>query len=247
MIDAPEPVLDYLGRLVDEITFVFGDRVVGVWTIGSLAYGGFGKGSDIDVQTAVEEPREVEALGLAERIVHPTLLCPAAGLEFVLYDRSELIGPTVPLRWALNVNGGPTRAVSVSTNHRSEPWHWFVLDLAIGRETAATLTGVDLADVVGPFTRRVQLEAIAASVAWHRHFDDGAPNQAANAARGLQYASTGRWTSKPDALRWLAAKGVPPDDAADELGRLLRVELGRPAASSAADGDDGTVTMDAGE
>ncbi len=214
MTDAVER---YVERVAEAVDAVFDDRVVGVWLLGSLAYGGFGPGSDVDIQAAVREPTDDGVAALVERI-HPGVLpCPAAGLEFVLYDAAELAVPTPPLQWALNLNGGPTREEKVSTDPDSESWHWFLLDLAIGRETARTLRGLDLAAVARPISREAQVTAIAESVRWHAANDHGGSNQVANAARGLRFLRTGQWGSKPAALDWTASRGIPVEDVIAEL------------------------------
>jgi hypothetical protein len=194
-----------------------------VWVLGSLAYGGFGPSSDIDVQAAATDPTPAEIDALVDRIAHPALPCPADGLEFVLYDVVELEDPTPPLRWALNLNGGPARPRSVSTDPASEPWHWFLLDLAIGRQTARTLYGRSLHDVAGPISRADQVVAISESFRWHVAHDAGGDNQPANAARGLRFLRTGQWSSKIDAMRWATSVGYSTQDVitalASELGQ----------------------------
>jgi hypothetical protein len=227
----PDAVDRYLERLTAEVRAVFGERVAGVWLLGSLAYGGFGPSSDIDVQAAVTDPSPSEIAELVARIAHPTLPCPAEGLEFVLYDVGELRHPTRPLRWALNLNGGPARPRSVGTDPASEPWHWFLLDLAIGRQTARTLYGRDLDDVVGPISRDDQVAAVAESFRWHRQHDEGGTNELANSARGLVFLGTGRWVSKPEALRWATSHGSEPQDVVRVLAAQLEAndrDVGRP-------------------
>lgn len=209
----------YVDRIAAEVCEVFGDRVVGVWLLGSLAYGGFGPASDVDIQAAVVDPSDEEIARLVERINHRALPCPAAGLEFVLYNVEAMRDITPPLRWSLNLNGGTAREEKVSTDSTSEPWHWFYLDLAIGRETAKALIGRELAAVAGR-VEAVDVEAaIAASLHWHARHDAGSFNQAANAARGLRYVRTGLWGSKPDALLWAASHGYSESDVVAELAR----------------------------
>jgi hypothetical protein len=222
---AHEAVDRYVERIANAVEAAFGDRVSGVWLIGSLAYGGFGPSSDVDVQAAVRDPADGEVASLVERIRHPQLPCPAAGLEFVLYDVNDLVSPVPPLQWLLNLNGGPTREEKISTDPTSESWHWFLLDLAIGRQTAKTLSGRDLREVVGPISREDQLAAIVESLRWHSSNEEGNANQAANAARGLRFLRTGQWGSKPDALRWASSLGLPTSDLMAELARELETEL----------------------
>jgi hypothetical protein len=209
----------YVDRIAAEVLGVFGDRVAGVWLLGSLAYGGFGSTSDVDVQAAVALPTDEEITALVERIRHPALPCPAVGLEFVLYDVEALRRPTPPLQWSLNLNGGPARETKVSTDPASESWHWFLLDLAIGRQTARTLHGRALREVVGPIRQEDQRAAIAESLRWHSRHEEGTSRHTGNAARGLRYLRTGEWVSKPDALGWAASLGYSHADVIAELRR----------------------------
>ena len=51
------PVVDqYLDELVARIELIFGQRLTGVWLLGSAAYGGFSDKSDLDVPAAIEGP-----------------------------------------------------------------------------------------------------------------------------------------------------------------------------------------------
>ena len=214
-----EAIDRYVERVAAEVCGVFGDRVAGVWLLGSLAYGGFGPASDVDIQAAVADPTSQEIDALVDRISHPALPCPAAGLEFVLYDIEVLRDPTPPLPWSLNLNGGPARETKVSTDPGSESWHWFLLDLAVGRSTATTLRGRALDEVAGPVDRGDERAAIAESLRWHALHEAATPRQAHNAARGLRYLRTGVWGSKPEAVQWAASLGYSTADVLAELER----------------------------
>jgi hypothetical protein len=215
----------YLRRLTSQVDAVFGDRLTGAWLLGSGAYGGFNEDSDLDVQAATETEPAADDLDQLTSLIVPDLpACPAAGLEFVLYHRAVLAALAPPLRWSLNINGGPRREQKVSVDPSSESWHWFVLDLAVGRQLAVTLQGSDLGDVVAPIDRDLTLAAIEASVRWHdQHEPDGA-NRLANAARGLRYIETGEWCSKPAARTWLANTGHTDRQALDELRFRLHID-----------------------
>jgi hypothetical protein len=214
----PEVARPYLGGLTRDAVSVFGRRLTGVWLLGSAAYGGFGAHSDLDVQAATDTtPTAPEVETLVGLITQGLPACPAEGLEFVLYDRAVLEEFTPPLRWSLNLNGGPARAFTASTDPASESWHWFVLDLAIGRDHSVTLHGADLADVVGPIDRDLELEAIRESLRWHEGNEPLGPNHLANAARALRYLETATWGSKPAALEWLSGTGRTAIDALEEL------------------------------
>lgn len=220
----PSEVALYVREVAATVEAVFGDRLCGVWLIGSHSYGGANEASDIDIQACVRDATSAEITDLADRIAHPRLLCPGAGLEFVLHDISELATPSVPLRWLLNLNGGPTREYKRSTDPTSESWHWFVLDLVVGRYFARTLAGSRLAEILGPIERHVQVEAIAESYRWHEANDNGAPNQIANAARSLLFLRTGLWRSKPDGLAWARSLNLRTPEVLEHLAQALRDE-----------------------
>ncbi len=214
----------YLRDLTAQAVSVFGQRLTAVWLLGSGAYGDFGEGSDLDVQAATANAPTADQVETLVSLVMPGLpTCPAAGLEFVLYDRSVLKAPTPPLRWSLNLNGGPTRRIKVSTDPASEPWHWFVLDLAIGHDFSVTLHGAPFADVVGAIGRDLQLAAIRESLAWHQEHEPHGPNHLANSARGLRYVETGTWGSKRAALAWLSNTGRTELEALAHLEAQLGV------------------------
>ena len=221
MVVASPPVRSYADAVGAAVEATFGDRLVGVWLLGSHAYGGATESSDIDIQAAVHDAAPEEVSELADRIAHPQLWCPGAGLEFVLYEARALAEPQAPLRWLLNLNGGPDREAKVSTDPSTESWHWFVLDLAIGRDTAVTIRGRDLEEVAGQIDRHTVAEAIAASQRWHEVHDTNAPNRTANAARGLRFLRTGAWVSKPEAIAWASAQGFDRAAILEELSSTL--------------------------
>lgn len=215
----------YLRGLTARAVAVFERRLTGVWLLGSGAYGGFGEGSDLDVQAATETTPTADELEALVGLVTPDLrACPAAGLEFVLYDRTVLETPSPPLRWSLNLNGGPSRAIKVSTDPASESWHWFILDLAIGLDFSVTLHGAPLEHVVGPISRDLQLAAIREGSRWHQEHEPLGSNHLANAARGLRYVETGTWGSKPAALAWLSDTGRTELEALDHLRAQLEMK-----------------------
>lgn len=214
----------YLRDLTAQAVLVFGRRLTGVWLLGSGAYGGFGEGSDLDVQAATDHAPTVDELEALVGLVAPGLpTCPAAGLELVLYDRVVLKTPSPPLRWSLNLNGGPSLPSKVSTDPTSESWHWFILDLAIGLDFSVTLHGNALVDVVGVISRDLQLAAIKEGTRWHLEHEPNGPNLLGNAVRGLRYVETGTWGSKPAARAWLSRTGRTELEALDQLRSQLEM------------------------
>lgn len=228
------PAMTYLETVTKSIRSVFGARLTGVWLLGSGAYGGFGPTSDLDLQAATEHRPTPDEVATLVRLLRPRLAaCPAEGLEFVLYDRAVLADPRPPLRWSLNLNGGPKRAYEASTDPDTEAWHWFVLDLAIGRHSAVTLAGSDLADVLGPIAHDLQVKAIAESVRWHADHEPDEAKALGNAVRALRFLNTGEWGSKPDGLAWLAGTGMTVAEAQASL----RTRLGETATRCRPDRD----------
>ena len=101
---APEAYVAEVARRVQEVV---GDRLVGVWLLGSAAPHDYDPvRSDIDLQAVT-----TERLGRPERerlvgqLAHEVLPNPARGLEFVLYGRKDLTDAADP-RLQLNLNTG---------------------------------------------------------------------------------------------------------------------------------------------
>ena len=85
MVTIPEEVTRYLHAVTARVRDIFGDRVVGVYTTGSLALGGYRPGrSDIDVMAVVAGSPALEVRRqLAAELDHRLLTCPAAGSRLV--------------------------------------------------------------------------------------------------------------------------------------------------------------------
>ena len=120
MVTIPEEVTRYLHAVTARVRDVCGDRVVGVYTTGSLALGGYRPGrSDIDVMAVVAGSPALEVRRqLAAELDHRLLTCPAAGLEFVLYPLGTVSRPTPDAGYLLNLNTGPR----VAARDEFRPW-----------------------------------------------------------------------------------------------------------------------------
>ena len=103
--------------------------------------------------------------------------------------------------WELNLNTGAAEPLHVGTDPAAEPWHWFVIDLALGRDHAVALAGPPPAELIGPVPRELALDALAEAVAWYARHEPGEPAFLA-AARAWRYFEEGVWSSKRDALQW---------------------------------------------
>jgi len=225
----PTDERDYLARLVNQLEAALGDDLVAVWLFGSAAYGGYEQGrSDLDVQAAVRRRlAEVQLDSMVAAVVGGSSAMPAPAIELVVHLQANLVGPELPVPWLLNLECGPARPLHDGRDHRSEPPHWFVLDLAMGRDHGRALYGPRPADVIGPVPREAQVEAIVQSIEWHEHLEPGHPDRLANAARGLRYIRTGTWGSKPAGLVWLAEAYCDRAVTEAEIAEQVRAELDR--------------------
>ena len=194
----PHP--EYLAELVERLRAVVGERLVGVWLVGSAALGDFdAASSDLDVQGVTTErlPR-VERRLVAETTSHEALPCPVRGLE-------ELAVPA----YQLNLTTGPRMERRLSYDAGEEPRFWFLLDLAIAREHGIALAGPPAREVLPEFPRELVLKALREALTWYAA-DGGDEAQTVLAAcRAWAWASDGLWRSKGDAARW--ARGRLPD------------------------------------
>ena len=193
-------VAAYLSELTQRLEAHLGARLEGAWLAGSGALGDFDPArSDVDVQ-AISTARlaRPELERLAADLSHPQLPCPARGLEFVLYARDE--APA----FQLNLNTGPRMEQHAGYDADAEPRFWFVLDLAIARESSRPLVGLPPAALLPELPRPQVLEALGESLDWFRAHDATAAVLAA--CRAWAWASGEGWLSKGDAADWAAAR-----------------------------------------
>ncbi len=190
----------YLEELVARLRRVAGDRLVGVWLMGSAALGDFDPGrSDLDVQAVTSE-----RLPLAEReaivaaLEHEALPVPARGLEFVLYAREDLAAAA----YQLNLNTGPRMDRHVSLDPDKDPRFWFVIDLSIGRAHARALAGPEAADVVPPLPRPLIAASLRDALGFFAADDPTGAQLVLAACRAWAWAADGVWYSKGEAARW---------------------------------------------
>ena len=97
----------YVAEVARRVQEVVGDRLVGVWLLGSAALHDYDPvRSDVDLQAVTTERLgRADRKMLVGRLVHEALLNPARGLEFVLYAREDLSHTAGP-RLQLNLNTG---------------------------------------------------------------------------------------------------------------------------------------------
>lgn len=204
----PAEVERYLSELVRRARAVYRDRLVSVGAVGSLALGDYRHGrSDIDVMVIVDPAAPGRsAHELAEVLAHPGFRCPATGLELVVYDAAFAAAGAPGAGYVLNLNTGPLLPAVADLESAGAPGFWYVIDRAIGQQSGRTLAGRPIREVLGAPRPDDLLAAVSASVREHAsgagHLAD---NRVLNGCRAVYFCRTGRWVSKRQAGRSIAA------------------------------------------
>jgi hypothetical protein len=208
---APPPeVRSYAEHLVSIAQDVLSEDLVGMYTTGSLALGGFVAGrSDIDIVVVADDATSpARRTALAERVRHPGLRCPAAGLELVVYGRAVASRPSREAAYLLEVNTGPELAPRVTLDPAGRPAFWFVIDRDIASQSGASLFGPPAALGIARLPRALMLAVIVESLDYQLvHLGDELGDSAVlNACRSLHFAEHGHWMNKPAAARWAMSR-----------------------------------------
>ena len=207
-----------------------GTHLVGAYFVGSVALGGYVPGeSDADI---VAVSPDAVAGDVKQSIAHDLLAltgsCPARGLEFSLYTAEVAASMRADAGFEVNVNGGPRMAPSVNLSPREQPSFWYVLDRAIAHRCGVAITGPPAREVFADASRTALLEAMVASMRWHREHERASLYSVLNASRAWRYAAEGVLGSKLDGAAWARRRWHRPDiiDAAVELrhGRPARLD-----------------------
>jgi hypothetical protein len=210
MVTVPEDVKRYLHAVTGRVRDVFGDRVVGVYTTGSLALGDYRPGrSDIDLMAVVDGPQDLRLRRqLASQLDHRVLACPAAGLEFVLYPLTTISRPTSDAGYLLNFNTGSALPPVTSFDPADGPAFWYAIDRAITRQSGASLSGPPAPQIFAALPFDDLLRVVIASVEAHSDPQEGhlLDNAVLNGCRALSFAHDRWWYAKVDA----AERTVPP-------------------------------------
>ena len=227
-------IAGYLSELTTRLTARVGDRLLGAWVIGSGALGDFdARRSDVDVQavSAARLPR-AELQGLAAALRHEALPCPVRGLEFVVYAKEDLADPRGPA-FQLNLNTGQAMTYHEGYDPDAEPRFWFVLDVAIAREHARSLAGLEPASILPALPPQLVSSSLRDSLDWFSAHD--AAQAVLAACRAWAWAADGRWLSKGEAADWAAAQLDDPASVTAALRRRVDPDApGPPAAEAAA-------------
>jgi hypothetical protein len=198
----PFPLRGYLTELVDRLSAVLGDSLLGAYLIGSAALGDWAENtSDVDVAAVVADesltPRRLDAI--AELLDHGALPVTAPKLEFVLYTASSA-GSGRP-SFSLNLNTGPQVVTTVDRDPSTVPSFWFVLDIAIARDRAIALLGPPPQQLFAAPAADALRDALADGLRWQRLNPE--PGSAVLAAcRTWRFLEERQWHGKTAAGRW---------------------------------------------
>jgi hypothetical protein len=223
----------YAEQVAGRLAAVLGDRLLGVYVIGSGALGDWIPGrSDIDLMAICERPL-TNRDAVVEPLRHAVLPCPARALELVVYTREAVRAPRIGVRFELNFNSGADIEDHISSDPGEEAAHWFVLDLAAAREHARPLVGPPAQSLIGAVAESELIEAMRASLRWHAEHEAAGANAVLNACRSWRRIERGDWTTKGDAGRWAIEQGADLGLVRDAL-RLHEGARGELDAAAAA-------------
>jgi hypothetical protein len=203
MATVPDEVSRYLGEVAARVRHVFGDRVIGIYTTGSLALGDYRSGrSDIDLMAVVTGSQDLD-LGreLVRQLDHQALACPAAGLEFVLYPLTTVSQPITAAGYLINFNTGPALPPVTSFDPGAGPSFWYAIDRAITFQSGKALYGPPAAELFARLPFDDLMRVVIASVEAHSDLQAGhlLDNAVLNGCRALSFARDRRWYAKLDA------------------------------------------------
>ncbi|MFB9181932.1 aminoglycoside adenylyltransferase domain-containing protein [Dactylosporangium sucinum] len=191
----PGDVRAYLDAVVARLRDLLGPALVGVYPAGSVALDAYRPGrSDLDLVAVADHP---DPAPIAAALSHDALPCPAAGLEFVLYDRATLAALTTEAGFTLNLNTGRALEPKAETDPGDGPAFWYPIDRDIVHQQSRTLTGPPFATLTTRVPYDQLLPVVASSVAAQT-----GDNAVLNACRALRYRALRSWTSKPAAGAW---------------------------------------------
>ncbi len=222
-------------RMATSEVAVFGDQVaqvlartlgpdlVGVYFVGSVALGGIVPGeSDIDIAAvaayALTDPQKQK---VASAVVDASAACPARGLEFTLYRREVVGSPPAGADFEVNANGGPRMRTAVHLDASVESGFWYVLDRAIAHRSGLAITGPEPSQIFAEVHHSTLLEAMYASMEWHRAHEKATLYSVLNACRAWRFSEENVLGSKLEGAAWARARWPDPDliDAAVALRR----------------------------
>jgi aminoglycoside adenylyltransferase-like protein len=224
--DVPTPEIVVFGdQVASVLAQVVGDDLVGVYFVGSVALGGYVPGeSDVDIAAVSGSMlSQGQKRSVAAAIVEVSGVCPARGVEFTLYRRDVVRSAPKGADFEVNANGGPRMPTAVHVDAATEQGFWYVLDRAIAHRSGVVITGPPPRTVFADVPRRSLLEAMSASMAWHRVHEKATLYSVLNACRAWRFAEEDVLGSKLEGARWARARW-PDTDVIDAAVTLRRGE-----------------------
>jgi predicted nucleotidyltransferase len=166
--------------------------VLGAYLLGSAATGSFDpETSDLDLVVVVDAAPDAPSQG-ALREELESLDRPVRRLELVIYEQGRQ-----PPDFALNLNVDDDGAA----DRPDQAAHWFVIDAAIGQDTAVVLDGPPWPSSFEEISKERLGEALVQSIAWSEAQPSGDEFARVNAVRSRHYLETGEWLAKREAQR----------------------------------------------
>lgn len=203
---------EYLRKLVGIVSKNF-DCIIGVYLFGSGAYGGYIKGkSDLDVQVVLKKSLTAEEKWkFVEITSNKKIPCPARKLELVCYPVAALNPVSKTPDFDINFNTGKYEPDHICFNPDNEPSHWFLLDIAIGRELGFNLIGPPPWNIFGKIHEKWVITAMIECISWYEQYESASVDLALNTCRCWCFAETKKMCSKKDGLLWAVQKPDSPD------------------------------------
>jgi hypothetical protein len=210
------------GRVAEVLADTVGGDLVGTWFVGSVALGGYVPGqSDIDIAAVSEFALSVpQKRRVASAIVEVSTACPARGFEFTLYRREVAGSLPGGADFEVNANGGPRMPTTIHLDPAAESGFWYVLDRAIAHRAGVIISGPPASQVFADVPRRILLDAMHESMAWHRVHEKATLYSVLNACRAWRFAEEDVLGSKLEGAAW--ARGRCPDTGVIDAAVALR-------------------------
>lgn len=229
-----QDVVAFGGAVAKVLADTVGADLVGTWFVGSVALGGYVPGeSDIDIAAVCELALSLpQKRQVASAIVDVSAACPARGLEFTLYRRDVAGSPPAGADFEVNANGGPRMPTAIHLDPAAESGFWYVLDRAVARRFGVVISGPAPSEVFADVPRRVLLDAMRDSMAWHRVHERATLYSVLNACRAWRFAEEDVLGSKLEGAAW--ARSRWPDTSVIDAAVALRRGEDAPALAESA-------------
>ena len=114
----------------------------------------------------------------------------------------------------------------VSLDPAEEAGHWFLLDVAMGRELGYALIGRPPAEVFAAPRKEWVLDALLESLSWYRRDELAGAGSVLNACRAWRFVAEGKWGSKREGMMWAVRQRETPEVVSRaEEARMGKVSL----------------------